>query len=250
MSRNSSGVYTPAAGVNPVVDGTIISVTWGNDTVNDLAQGLTDSLDRQGRGAMLAALKLTDGTASAPGVSFANETSSGFYRAGTNDIRFRMAGATLLGITPAGVTSLTQAPGNNTTLLATTAFTQAALTLLLGTANDWTKNQRVAPVVLTSTSNSIAVDASLSNNFTHTLTENTTLAAPTNLVDGMQLFFRFKQNISSAYTLAFDAKYKFDGADPVISTTLGTRGLMACYYNADDDVLDCVFSGAGGIGAT
>lgn len=127
MSRNSSGVYTPAAGVNPVVDGTIISVTWGNDTVNDLAQGLTDSLDRQGRGSMLAALKLTDGTASVPGVSFANETSTGFYRAGTNDVRFRMAGATLLGFTPAGVTSLTQAPGNNTTLLATTAFVTAAV---------------------------------------------------------------------------------------------------------------------------
>lgn len=108
----------------------------------------------------------------------------------------------------------------------------------------WQANQSIAPVALTSVSNSIAVNAALSNNFTHTLTENTTLANPTGLTDGMHLFFRFKQHASSAKTLAFDTKYKFDGgSDPVIPTSLGSKTIMSCYYNAADDELMCVFNG-------
>jgi hypothetical protein len=118
------------------------------------------------------------------------------------------------------------------------------LGLVETTVNVFTKNQSVLPVALTSTSASIAVDASLSNSFTHTLTEDTTLANPTNLTDGMQIMFRFKQHASSAKTLAFGSKYKFDdGATPTIPVAVGTKTIMACYYDATDDELDCVFTG-------
>ena len=69
MSRNASGTYTLIAG-NPVVTGTVISSTWANNTLNDIATALTDSLDRTGKGAMSAPLKLVSGTAALPGLTF------------------------------------------------------------------------------------------------------------------------------------------------------------------------------------
>lgn len=80
MGRNIQGVFTPPPTVNPVVTGTIITAEWANSTVVDISQALTESLDRQGRGGMLNPLKLADGTLPAPGLTFGNESSSGFAR--------------------------------------------------------------------------------------------------------------------------------------------------------------------------
>lgn len=91
MSRNSSGTYTLPAG-NPVAVGTTIEATWANNTMNDLASEMTDSLSRSGKGGMLASLKIVDGSKAAPGQAFIDEPGSGWYRAATNDIRFSIAG--------------------------------------------------------------------------------------------------------------------------------------------------------------
>ena len=40
MSRNGSGTYNLPAG-NPVVPATVISTTWANTTLNDIATALT-----------------------------------------------------------------------------------------------------------------------------------------------------------------------------------------------------------------
>ena len=102
MPRNSSGTYTLPAG-NPVAANTVIETAWANPTMNDLASGLTDSLDRYGRGTMLAAMKLSDGAQASPSLTFNSETSSGLYRANSHDIRFSVAGVDLLKMTDAGV---------------------------------------------------------------------------------------------------------------------------------------------------
>lgn len=47
MARNGAGTYTLPAG-NPVVDGTDITVTWGNDTMNDIATALSNSIAANG----------------------------------------------------------------------------------------------------------------------------------------------------------------------------------------------------------
>jgi hypothetical protein len=86
MSRNASGNYTLPAG-NPVATGTTITVTWANPTMADVGNELTNSLDRGGRGAMTAPLKLTEGTAGAPAITFNSGLTSGLYRAGAGDIR-------------------------------------------------------------------------------------------------------------------------------------------------------------------
>lgn len=57
MSRDSGGTFNLAAG-NPVVANTTITDTWANDTLGDIADELTDSLSRSGKGAMLADLSM------------------------------------------------------------------------------------------------------------------------------------------------------------------------------------------------
>ncbi len=57
MSRNGSGVYTLPAG-NPVVTGTVISTSWANNTMNDLASAMTDSVAADGQTPMTGPLNL------------------------------------------------------------------------------------------------------------------------------------------------------------------------------------------------
>ena len=86
MPRNVNGEYELPAG-NPVVSGTIISTNWANDTMADLATALTNSLSRNGNGGMLAPFLNADGSESAPGIAWSNEPSTGFWRAGPQDMR-------------------------------------------------------------------------------------------------------------------------------------------------------------------
>jgi hypothetical protein len=57
MSRNGSGTYSLPAG-NPVVTGTTISSSWANNTMNDLAAALTDSVAADGQTPMTGNLDL------------------------------------------------------------------------------------------------------------------------------------------------------------------------------------------------
>ena len=57
MSRNGSGVYSLPAG-NPVVTQTTISSAWANNTMNDLAAALTDSVAADGQTPMTGNLDL------------------------------------------------------------------------------------------------------------------------------------------------------------------------------------------------
>jgi hypothetical protein len=92
MSRDASGNYTLPAG-NPVVTGTTIESSWANNTMDDIATSLTNSLDRTGKGGMSAGLKLSDGTVSLPGVAFNSETNTGLYRVSTGVVGFSILGA-------------------------------------------------------------------------------------------------------------------------------------------------------------
>lgn len=48
MARNGSGTYTLPA-LNPVVTGTVISSTWANNTLSDIATALTNSIAKDGQ---------------------------------------------------------------------------------------------------------------------------------------------------------------------------------------------------------
>lgn len=111
MSRNSSGTYSLPAG-NPVVTGTTITSTWGNTTMSDIANALTDSLSRTGLGGMSAGLPLADGTASLPGLAWGTELTSGLYRASAGNFRWVVSTTELLRMT----TNLVQVSGTTPVL--------------------------------------------------------------------------------------------------------------------------------------
>jgi len=103
MPRNGSGVYTLPAG-NPVVPGTTIESTWANDTLEDVANELTNSLSRTGAGGMLAPFRIADGTVSAPGLSYLNETNSGLYRSGSGSVWMSILGVNVAQFSTVGLT--------------------------------------------------------------------------------------------------------------------------------------------------
>jgi hypothetical protein len=92
MSRDINGNYTLPPVVNPVVAATTITVTWANSTLTDVAAALTDSLSRSGAGGMTAPLRLIDGTAVAPALSFSAESTTGLYRIGSNSVGLSLSG--------------------------------------------------------------------------------------------------------------------------------------------------------------
>lgn len=97
--------------------------------------------------------------------------------------------------------------------------------------NTYTGAQSVTPTALTSSSNHIATDASTSNVFTVTMTENTTLDNPTNLVTGTIYTWVFTQG-ASPYTLAFGNKFKWPGGTALtISTGSGEVDAISAVYN-------------------
>jgi hypothetical protein len=106
MSRDSSGNYTLPAG-NPVVTGTTIESAWANTTLTDIANSLTNSLDRTGKGGMTAPLLLADGTVSLPTMAFVLEPTTGWYRAAAGDIRLSIAGTAVAKNTAALMTVMT-----------------------------------------------------------------------------------------------------------------------------------------------
>ena len=65
MARDANGVYTLP--LPDVQANTTIQSVWANTTMDDIATALTDSLDRQGRGGMLAPFQFSDGAEAAPG---------------------------------------------------------------------------------------------------------------------------------------------------------------------------------------
>jgi hypothetical protein len=102
MPRNASGTYSLPSG-NPVSSGTLIDSNWANNTLNDLANEVTDSLSRSAEGGMLAPLRLTDGVQATPSIAFTNEPSTGLYRAGTNEAWFVTGGNQVAKFTSTGM---------------------------------------------------------------------------------------------------------------------------------------------------
>jgi len=57
MSRNGSGIYNLPSG-NPVTTGTTITSSWANTTMQNIADGLTQSVSADGQTPMSGALNM------------------------------------------------------------------------------------------------------------------------------------------------------------------------------------------------
>jgi len=136
MPRDSNGTYTLPSG-NPVVTGTVIAAGWANPTMGDIGNELTNSLDRQGRGGMLAPFKFVDGLVGAPGITWTNEPTTGFWRAGAGDQQAVVAGIPRMRWTSVGV-DVWDSPNSTWLPLSTAAGSNFAL---LNAQNKFTQSQ-------------------------------------------------------------------------------------------------------------
>ena len=98
----------------------------------------------------------------------------------------------------------------------------------------WTKAQRgAAPAGLTSTAGATAIDLDTGNNFTMTMTENSTLSAPSNPVQGQSGCIVITQHASAAKTLAYNAFWKFPGGTvPALTTAVGAVDVFTYYVES------------------
>jgi hypothetical protein len=130
MSRNGSGVYNLPAG-NPVVTGTTIASTWANNTMNDIAAALTDSVAADGQTPMTGDLdmntnkiiNLDPATVAGNAVEY-----SQFISASSTSVA--ITGGTINGTT---IGATTPASGRFTSLEATTTLTVGTNTTMGGT---------------------------------------------------------------------------------------------------------------------
>ena len=92
----------------------------------------------------------------------------------------------------------------------------------------WSGSQKSTVTTLTSTSNSIAISMLTTNDYSHTFTENTTLANPSDtLVAGQSGVIYLTQHASSPKTLAFGSEYDFVGGTvPVVTATNSARDTL------------------------
>lgn len=102
MARDSGGNYSLPAS-NPVVTLTPIASSWANGTLSDISAELTNSLDRNDRGAMLARLRLFSGNGLVPGLAWDVEPTSGLYRVGAGTFQYVIGAISVMGITAAGL---------------------------------------------------------------------------------------------------------------------------------------------------
>lgn len=96
------------------------------------------------------------------------------------------------------------------------------------TPTAWTGQQNFAETAITSSSNATAWNLNTAQMAVHTLTEDTTISAPTNMVAGGTYALRVVQ-AAGVFTLAFNAAFEWgENAAPAAPT-------------ADGDVLICSF---------
>lgn len=110
MARNGTGTYVLPAG-NPVTAGTLISETWANTTLGDIATALTNSLSADGQTVVLADLAMGANkiTGLADGTSATHAATIGQVQAGAH-------------------ATLTSVGGTTTAYTATLALSAAAFT--------------------------------------------------------------------------------------------------------------------------
>jgi hypothetical protein len=93
----------------------------------------------------------------------------------------------------------------------------------------------VAPAVVVLTdASTIAVDASLGNDFRVTIAGSRTVGNPANPVDGQKIVFQVTQGAGGPFTLNWANGYEFSTGlpQPALSTTAGQTDLLAFIYNA------------------
>lgn len=169
-------------------------------------------------------------------------TVSGLYRATTSGVTVSgtLGAATISGSTVTGTNANFTTVSGSTVTGTTANFTSGNFTTLntssipgfavLSGTQTFSGGQRGA-VNVVSYATGIALDFATSNNFQITLTGNTTLQNPTNVVSGQNGLVTIIQG-SSGNTMAFGANWNYPGGSgsiPSLTATSGAKDLLAYY---------------------
>ena len=114
----------------------------------------------------------------------------------------------------------------------TEAFAPAARAATAGTT---VEQGAVAPAVVDLTETAtIAVDASLGNDYRVTLNGNRTMGTPSNPTDGQKIVFQVTQGSGGSFMITWGSGYGFSSglAQPTLSTAAGQTDLLEFVYNA------------------
>ena len=110
------------------------------------------------------------------------------------------------------------------------AITSLTLDMSAGGIATFSAAANVTQQALTSSSNSVAWDASAKPNAFHVTTENTTFAAPTNNVEGA--FIALEINYNGSHTIAFNTIFEFAASTaPTFTSTDGKTDILVFRYN-------------------
>jgi len=93
----------------------------------------------------------------------------------------------------------------------------------------------VAPaVVFLTDAATIAVDASLGNDYRLTIATSRTMGNPSNAADGQQLIFQITQGSSGSAAITWGSGYEFSTGlpQPALSTAAGKTDVLGFIYNA------------------
>lgn len=111
--------------------------------------------------------------------------------------------------------------------------------------NSWIAAQRGAVVALASTSSAVAVDLSLANNFSLTMTENTTLGSGANVPAGQSGAIAITQG-AIARTMAFNPFWKWSGTSTgALSTATGAVDILTYYTITSTSAVCNLIKGVG-----
>src|SRR5210317_173695 len=109
----------------------------------------------------------------------------------------------------------------------TTTATGATVTGLLTAST----SANITQVAITSSSNSVAWDATAAANAYHLLTENTTFAAPSNAVEGAIIQVEIAQG-GTPYTVAWHTDFEFAASTaPTMTATANKTDILSFRYN-------------------
>jgi microcystin-dependent protein len=102
MPSDANGVYSLPPGYLAVT-GETVQPSQHNSPLQDIAAGLTARLSANGANPMTGKLRGIDGTAGAPAFVFNTAQTTGWYKTGSGNIGFAIAGAETVEIGPTGI---------------------------------------------------------------------------------------------------------------------------------------------------
>jgi len=101
MAYNGSGTFSNS---DTVTNATTVDATELNAIFQDLADGLTAAVAKDGQSTMTGALKHSDGSAAAPSITLGSDTNTGLYKKAADDLGVAVGGSLLANFNSSGLT--------------------------------------------------------------------------------------------------------------------------------------------------